>query len=394
MTPSLVDNTARSQEVSGPAFTTPAAIGRGTRVVLYTSSDCWRGAGISYIEIAAALDSSGFAPLVVATNPVVAEEFRGAGLRPVIVSDGRGESARLRSFLRANDVAAVLVDRAHDLRVATLATLGTRVSVIFRYNHFRKRAPTDALIRLAYRTGLKEQVFLSAAARERILGNTPFMRRVRATTIHEGIDPSEFCPNRRAAAEFRRSFGLDGEPFVLAVGALSPEKSYDVLFNALQLLRHRAPPLLLFGEGPQEEDLRARAAHRGIAVRFFGRVPRERLIGAYSACSAFVHAGCVETFGLAVLEAMSCARPVIASAGGALPEVVGSDGSCGTLVAPNSAWDLAGAISRVLSEPEHARRQGAQARDRARRHFSLTSMRRGYAHLAARHAGYPLIADA
>ena len=394
MTPSLLDNTARREESARLAFAPIAVVGRGTRIALYTSSDCWRGAGISYVEIAAALESSGFEPLIVATDPVVAEEFSGAGLHPTVVSGSRGESARLRSFLRAHRVAAVLVDRAHDLRVATLATLGTRVSVIFRYNHFRESAPADALVRLAYRTGLKEQVFLSVAARKRVLSETPFMRRVQATTIHEGIDASAFRPNRGAAAEFRRSTGLGAEPFLLAVGALSPEKRYDVLFNALRLLRHRAPPLLLFGEGPQDGDLRARADQLQIDVRFLGRVPRERLIGAYSACSAFVHAGCVETFGLAVLEAMACARPVIASAGGALPEVVGRDGSCGTLVAPNSAWDLAGAISRVLSAPEHARRQGARARDRAHRHFSLTSMRRGYAHLAARHAGYRLLTDA
>lgn len=394
MTPSLSESTARRQEVQRPAFTPRPVVGRGTRIALYTSSDCWRGAGISYIEIAAALESSGFAPLIVATNPVVADEFRGAGLCPAVISGARGESARLRSLLRAHDVAALLVDRAHDLRVATLATLGSRVSVIFRYNHFRKRPPTDALVRLAYRTGLREQVFLSIAARQRVLGETPFMRRVQATTIHEGIDVSEFRPDRRAAAEFRRSIGIGSEPFLLAVGALSPEKRYDVLFDALRLLRHRAPCLLLFGEGPQENELRARAEQFSIDVRFLGRVPRGRLVGAYSACSAFVHAGCVETFGLAVLEAMACASPVIASAGGALPEVVGKDGSCGTLVAPNSAWDLAGAISLVLSEPDRARRQGVQARDRASRHFSLASMRRGYAHLAARHVGYRLMADA
>ena len=394
MTPTLLDNTARREVAPQLAVAPTAVVGRGTPIALYTSSDCWRGAGISYLEIAAALESSGFAPLIVATDPVVAEEFRGAGLRPTLVSGARGESMRLRSFLRAHNAAAVLVDRAHDLRVATLATIGTRVSVIFRYNHFREHAPADALVRLAYRTGLKEQVFLSVAARERVLRETPFMRRVRATTIHEGIDASEFRPSRRAAAEFRRSIGLGAEPFLLAVGALSPEKRYNVVFDALRLLRHHAPRLLLFGEGPQEGDLRARVEQLGIDVLFLGRVPRKRLVGAYSACSAFVHAGGVETFGLAVVEAMACARPVIASAGGALPEVIGVDGTCGTLVAPNSAWDLAGAISRVMSEPEHARRQGARARERASRHFSLASMRRGYAHLAARHAGYRLLADA
>ena len=88
---------------------------------------------------------------------------------------------------------------------ATMATLGTRVPVIFRYNHFRERPPTDAVIRLAYRTTLREQVFLSSEAHDRVLAQTPFMRRVAATTIHEGVDSLEFRPNRRAAAEFRRN---------------------------------------------------------------------------------------------------------------------------------------------------------------------------------------------
>jgi len=313
---------------------------------------------------------------------------------PAILSPGRGESSRLRAYLRAQEAELVIVDRAHDLRVATLATLGTRVPVIFRYNHFRERPPSDALIRVAYRTTLREQIFLSSVGREGVLAKTPFMRRVAATTIHEGVDAAAFRPNRRAATEFRRGAGVGNRPFLLAVGALSPEKRYEVLFSALRLMRHRAPHLVIFGEGPQERELRVKAAQLRLDVSFLGRVPRAQLVGAYSACSAFVHPGCVETFGLAVLEAMACARPVIASAGGALPEVIGRDGTCGTLVVPNSAWDLAGTIARVIAEPENAARQGIRARERASRQFSVASMHRGYAQLAARHTGYRLITGA
>jgi glycosyltransferase involved in cell wall biosynthesis len=392
MTP--FESTARRSEPGPPMESKTIAPGRGARIVLYTTSDCWRGAGISYLEIAAALDSSGFAPQIVATNPTVADEFNLAGLQPTFLPSDRGEATRLRAYLRAHEVGLLIVDRAHDLRIATLSTLGTRVPVVFRYNHFRDRPPADALIRMAYRTTLREQVFLSLGARDRVLAQTPFMRRVAATTIHEGVDAGAFRPNRRAAAEFRRWAGVGGAPFLLAVGALSREKRYEVLFDALRLLPDPVPRLLVFGEGPQERELRARAAQLGIEVSFFGRVPRSQLVGAYTACSAFVHPGCVETFGLAVLEAMACARPVIASAGGALPEVIGRDGSCGTLVVPNSAWDLAGTIAHVIAEPETATRQGVRARERASRQFSVESMHRGYAQLAARHTGYRLITGA
>src|SRR5215831_7451878 len=120
MTPSLFESTARQPDRQPAIQTTP---GRGTRIVLYTSADCWRGAGISYLEIAAALDSSGFAPQVVATNPAVAHEFNAAGLRPAFLSSVDGESAKLRTYLRAQEAGLLIVDRAHDLRVATLSTL-------------------------------------------------------------------------------------------------------------------------------------------------------------------------------------------------------------------------------------------------------------------------------
>ena len=216
------------------------------------------------------------------------------------------------------------------------------------------------------------------------------MRRVAPTTIHEGVDASLFRPNPRAAGEFRRARRLGNEPFLLAVGALSAEKRYPLLFDALHLLGDAAPRLVICGEGADERELRARASALGLRVRFEGRIAQRELIGAYNACTALVHPGAVETFGLAVLEAMSCARPVIAAAGGALPEVVGTDGSCGVLFSPHSAWDMESMIRRILGDTNRGAEMGARARERARQEFSVTSMERAYAWLVARHSGFVL----
>lgn len=360
-------------------------LGDGARVLLYTSSDCWRGAGISYIGIARALEAHGFRPHVVATNPEVAREFISEGVDVTVVPAERHEGLGLRRYLKSAGAGPLIVDRAHDLRVGTVAVAGTGLPLIFRYNHFRAAPPSDALVRISYLTTLSEVVFLSSSARKRVLSETPFMRRVPATTIHEGVDSSEFRPWSRSATEFRQTFGLGNAQFLLAVGALAPEKRYDMLFNSIRLLGAAAPPLLIFGEGSEEEHLRARAIQLGLDVRFYGRVPRRQLVGAYNASTALVHAGCVETFGLAVVEAMSCARPVIVAAGGALPEVVGADGSCGLLVAAESPWDMARAIREILTNPVAASHIGGRARERAREHFSLGAMYRAYAHLVARH---------
>ena len=360
------------------------ALGDGQAVVLYTSSDCWRGAGVSFVNIARGLTRHGFRPHVVAMCPEVIDEFRRSGLSVTEVPRGRHEAWILRRLLVHSRAGALIVDRAHDLRVGALAVTRTRVALINRYNHFRPKPPTDLLVRVAYRTALQELVFLSTSARERVLRATPFMRRVRSTTIYEGIDVSEFRPCGRAADAFRARFALGGEPFLLAVGALAPEKRYEVLLESVARLGTDAPLVVICGEGPEASRLRRQADAMAIRALFLGRVPQSVLLGAYNAALGLVHVGAVETFGLAVLEAMACARPIIASAGGALPEVLGTDGRCGTLVPVGAVEGITSAIRWLLANPDDAARKGWKARERARDRFSVRAMEDAYAGLVAR----------
>lgn len=359
---------------------------RGQRVVLYTSSDCWRGAGVSFVNIARGLDRHGFVPQVLSMCPEVTEEFRNAGVAVAEVPRGDREAWRLHRFLRASNACAVIVDRAHDLRVGALAVVATRAALINRYNHFRPKPPTDILVRAAYRTVVRELVFLSSTAREHVLRDVGFMRGVPSTTIYEGIDVGQFRQCPAAAATFRAEFEIGCEPFLLAVGALAPEKRYDVLFDAVAQMGESAPLLVVCGEGPEEPQLLRRVEALGIRVRFLGRIAQSDLLGAYNAALALIHVGDVETFGLAVLEAMACARPVIVAHGGALPEVVGTDGECGTLVPIDSTGRLQQAVRRVTSHPDEAARMGRRARERARTRFSVEAMEDAYAALVARHA--------
>ena len=232
---------------------------------------------------------------------------------------------------------------------------------------------------------MRDVVFLSALARERVLREAPFMERAAVSSIHEGVDAQEFRPDHAAARMFRSQFKLGNEPFLLAVGALSAEKRYDFLFDCLATLGDRAPLLLVCGEGSEEFRLRQRAATLRLNVRFHGRVPRHSLIGAYNAACALIHAGSSETFGLAVLEAMACGRPIIAAAGGALPEVLGANGECGMLVPPQSALAFVDAIRAVENEPLAAQARALRARRRATTQFSLRRMEDSYARVVGRH---------
>jgi glycosyltransferase involved in cell wall biosynthesis len=88
------------------------------------------------------------------------------------------------------------------------------------------------------------------------------------------------------------------------------------------------------------------------------------LIAEYSTARVAVVPSFFEGFGFPASEAMACGLPVIANAAGALPEVVGSDGSAGRLVPPRDAGALAAAIREVLAEPARAEAMGRAARAR------------------------------
>jgi glycosyltransferase involved in cell wall biosynthesis len=356
----------------------------GNVVALYTTAESWRGASISFVHIAKGLARHGFTTHVIATSAEVADELSRQGIQVSrLPSERRMQALRLRRQLTEIDAALVIVDRAHDLRVATRAVIGKRIGVINRYNLFRSGIPDDLLMRVAYRDIVKEVVFLSNAARTRVLDRAPFMRTTPSTTIYEGVDLEEFRPDPAAAEKFRKTFRI-ATGFLLAVGALTAEKRYDFMFESLAQLGDEAPQLIVCGEGEEEERLSVRAMVRRVDVRFVGRLPHDQLIGAYNASLGLVHTGAVETFGLSVLEAMACGRPVVVSAGGALPEVVGTDGGAGTLVDVDSIHETASAIRCLFSEPEQAMATGARARERAKM-FPLSAMEDSYAELVKRH---------
>ena len=142
--------------------------------------------------------------------------------------------------------------------------------------------------------------------------------------------------------------------YALVASRLAPEKGVDVAISACRRL---GLPLVVAGEGPEQESLRRGA--QGADVRLLGRVDDARLARLRAgAAVAVVPSRSAETFGLAAAEAMAAGVPVAASRVGALPELVEEQG----LAAAGDADALAAAISSQLSDP----RAGERGRERVR----------------------------
>ena len=159
----------------------------------------------------------------------------------------------------------------------------------------------------------------------------------------------------------------DGARVLLCVARLVPQKGVDVAAAALPRIRERHPEavLVVLGEGPQRATLQADGLH------LLGRVGD--VATWYRRAEIVVHPARWEGFGLALLEAMLAAKPVVATRVSSIPEIV-VDGETGTLIEPDDPDALAAAVAALLDDPAGAATYGARGRARARAEFSVGQM--------------------
>jgi glycosyltransferase involved in cell wall biosynthesis len=158
-----------------------------------------------------------------------------------------------------------------------------------------------------------------------------------------------------------------GATCFLFVGRLVGWKGVDILLDAFGVVRERVPALLeIVGDGPQRASLADQADHmgHGAGVSFLGWLKPEECARRMQACDVYVSPSLQESGGIAVLEAMACARPVIAAAwGGHLGSV---DETVGVLVEVSSraamVQGLADAMVGLASDPGLRSRLGAGGR--------------------------------
>jgi glycosyltransferase involved in cell wall biosynthesis len=176
-----------------------------------------------------------------------------------------------------------------------------------------------------------------------------------------------------AEEQLRRDLSLGDRQVVLSVSAKRPHKNLLRLIDAVAALPEGRRPVLVLPGYPtwHEDELRARAAERGVAedVRFLGWVDASTLEGLYAAASCFVFPSLYEGFGLPVLEAMARRAPVACSNTSSLPEVAGD---AALLFDPEDPDAITTAIGRLLDDGALA----DELRERGRRQVERFSWRR------------------
>src|SRR5579884_3738557 len=248
----------------------------------------------------------------------------------------------------------ITVDRALDLSHA--ATWQRRLSLRRWYGFLRmqkrvaRRVPRIVTVSESSKRDIVEQMGVD---------------RARLVVVPVGVDHTLFRPlGVRTPVPGR---------IMTTASADVPLKGLVPLLEAVAKVRtERDAELVIIGRPRPESRVEETIDRLGLAgaVRFVSGVGDERIVELYAEAAVAVVPSLYEGFSLPAVEAMACGVPLVATTGGALPEVVGGDGDTGLLVPPGDPGALAAALRRVLDDPELASRLSLAGRQRVLQRFT------------------------
>ena len=192
--------------------------------------------------------------------------------------------------------------------------------------------------------------------------------------ISYGIESTKMRNLAQRGTQNRRHPTRD---FVLTVAKLHPRKGLDVLLHAISQLSSEGNQhvFVVVGDGPEEETLKYLSRSLGIEreVVFTGELQHQEIAKLYEQCSFFVLPSRSEPFGIALLEAMSFGKAIVATRVGGIPEFL-IDGFNGFLVDPDDTASLAKGIRMLTNDRDLRVRIGRNGYDLVEKQYRYESI--------------------
>lgn len=322
------------------------------------------------------------------------EKLKAHGVEVVFLQTGEARKFLVMDYARLLGRIKPHIVHSHSgvWRDVCLGSVIARVPYIFHTEHGRVFLDDNLRARLTHRflTRFRTRVIAVSDELKGFLKECVGIGADKLITIHNGIEVDKFVPRQRDAA-LREKLGLkNDEAFIMAVGRINPVKDYETLIRAIHEVKNRlrgGARFRLFIAGPETDDnipgggllprLKALCSALGVQdeVVFLGK--RDDVMELLPQADIFVQTSITEGLSMAILEAMSCRLPVVATDVGGNSELV-SDGETGMLIKSKDPLAAGDALVRLIRDKGLRAGMGARGRERVVREFSLDHMTEEY----------------
>ena len=196
----------------------------------------------------------------------------------------------------------------------------------------------DLTINKVLRNGVDVLTAHCTAAKDFMVAELGVKREIEV--VHVGVNTELFKP-LPSANRYLKTEGFK----ILTVSRLHEYKGLEYLIKSMQQVIQQAPEahLYILGKGPEEQRLKRLKENLDLDkhITFISEsVPNYKMPELFAECDVYVQSSIVEPYGIAVVEAMSCGKPVLGTRVGGMMDTI-SDGECGFLVSPENPSQLA-----------------------------------------------------
>ena len=358
--------------------------------ILHTEASCgWGGQEIRILEEARGLIERGHSVSVAC--PAQARLYTEAprfGVPAVALPIDRKNWNAFRALRRHLRDGAFDVVNSHSSTDSWLAALAcatlSEPPALVRTRHVSVPVRPNALNRWLYGRAACHIVTTGQSLRQQLIDGLQLAPQ-RVTSVPTGIDTQRFIAAERDAA--LQALGLDSRcKYIGIVATLRSWKGHLFLLDAFAQLAVPELRLLIVGDGPMRGPIEAKIAELQLGSRVIlagQQTEPERWMQAIDIFCLPSYAN--EGVPQAIVQAMLCAKAIVATPVGAILEAVSHEESA-LVVPPQDAAALATAIRRLLDDPALAERLGVSARRRASADFSLDVMLNAMEELFRRHS--------
>ncbi len=358
------------------------------KVALLTDSKAFAGTERHLLDLAHALREIGVDAVLACPGQGEMAAMAREERLPVHPWESRGLRAlpavnALRKNLRAGRWDVIHAHNGRSSLLAALAHFLARRGALVTTQHFIDPARTKRrgwqawLARQAHRwveAQTAAVIAISEAVKDALLrrdGTPP----AKVHVVVNGIRDPATLP-LRPPETVRAALGVDPlVPLIVCVCRLEPEKSVEILVQAMPAVRAEFPEAVcvIGGAGSEQAkisaEIRRLGLERAVQLAGFQRDPHSLM----RAATVFVLPSRAEPFGLALVEAMSLGRPCVAIRAGGPLEII-AEGASGLLVPPADPGALAAAVRRLLADSALRTRLGMGARERYEERFAVARM--------------------
>ena len=230
---------------------------------------------------------------------------------------------------------------------------------------------------------LASRVIVVSEALDRLMRERYHLKPERVAFIPNGVNTDVYCPERCAGIRVREELGLHATDLVIGfAGRLDPVKNFSFMLDVFEgcLKMDQRFRLVIIGEGPEEEGIRALCRHKGLTsfIRLIGK--QDDVLPYLRALDMFLLTSVREQMPMSLLEAMAVELPIVAAAVGDIPGLIatGTEGftfdlRVGSGAFSQALWSLTDEVTR--------RRMGRAARQKVVGAFSEGKMLQRYKEL-------------